>query len=283
MAGALWKPVTEAGAAFIDAVAAAPAETLLALDFDGTLAPMVPNPEDSRMHDGSAVALGRLGARVGQLAIITGRGVEKVRSLGALDGRPGLERIVVLGQYGVERYDAASGQIHLPEAGDGVAAAKRDLVGLLAELAAQGQPVAGVHLEDKGRAIGVHTRRADQPEEAFEVLGPLVAAVGERRGLHVEPGRSVIELRTSTLTKGDALRTLVAETGATVVAMIGDDLGDLPAFQLLEQLRDEGITTCAVVSASEEQPVLADVADVICAGPDGVAAWLKAVAERIGR
>lgn len=281
MVDALWRPVTDAGRAFSDAVAAAPASTLLALDFDGTLAPMVPNPEDSRFHDGSAVALARLGGRLGQVAIITGRGVEKVRELGALDGREGLDRIIVLGQYGVERYDAASGRLQLPEAGDGVAAAKRDLVALLARLAGEGHTVGGVHLEDKGRAIGVHTRRADDPYGSYQLLGPLVREIGDRRGLHTEPGRSVIELRASTLTKGDALRTLVDEVGARVVAMVGDDLGDLPAFQLLAELRAEGITCCAVVSASKEQPQLAELADVVCAGPDGVAAWLAALAERI--
>lgn len=280
MDDALWRPVTDAGRGFLDAATAAPGEVLLALDFDGTLAAMVPDPQDSRLHDGAARALARLGT-LGQIAVITGRGVETVRRLGELDGRPGLDRLVVLGQYGVERFDAASGVVDIPEAGDGVPAAKRDLVGLLAELAAAGHPVGGVHLEDKGRAIGVHTRRADDPYTAYQLLAPRVAEIGERHGLHVEPGRSVIELRTSTLTKGDALRTLVDETGATIVAMVGDDLGDLPAFELLDQLRAEGRTCCAVVSSSEEQPRLAELADVICDGPDGVAAWLTALAEGV--
>src|SRR5690606_9652006 len=107
----------------------------------------------------------------------------------ALDGRPGLERLVVLGQYGVERFDAATGVVDLPDAGDGIPAAKRDLVVALAELAAAGQPVAGVHLEDKGRAIGVHTRRADDPYTAFRLLAPRAEEIAERHGLFVEPGR----------------------------------------------------------------------------------------------
>lgn len=280
MDDALWRPVTDAGRGFLDVAGQTPGSTLLALDFDGTLAAIVPDPQDSRFHDGAAAALARLGG-LGQIAIITGRGVETVRRLGELDGRPGLDRLVVLGQYGVERFDAASGFVDIPGAGDGIPAAKRALVALLAELAAGGHPVGGVHLEDKGRAIGVHTRRADDPQTAFRLLAPRVVEIGERHGLHVEPGRSVIELRTSTLTKGDALRALVDETGATVVAMVGDDLGDLPAFELLAEFRAEGRTCCAVVSSSEEQPQLAELADVVCDGPDGVAAWLEALAEGV--
>lgn len=281
MASNTWHSVTEAGRIFPDLFAAHPEGALLALDFDGTLAHLVPDPEDSRMHDDSAKALAALGGALGQLAIITGRAVAAVRRLGRLDERPGLERIVVLGQYGVERWDAATGELQQPETGDGVAAAKRDLVSLLAELAAAGRPVAGVHLEDKGRAIGVHTRRADDPEAALAVLESEVRRIGVAHGLHAEPGRLVIELRASTRTKGDALGALVSECSPSLVAMVGDDLGDLPAFELLPALRERGIACCAVVSSSEEQPALAEVADVVCDGPDGVAEWLAELARRM--
>lgn len=282
MASTTWRSVTEAGRSFLEHAAAEPDKVLLALDFDGTLAHLVPDPEDSRMHDGSAAALARLGGRLGQVAIITGRAVEAVRRLGELEGRPGLERLVVLGQYGVERWDAATGEASTPEADGAVGAAKRDLVALLAEFAAAGQPVGGVHLEDKqGRALGVHTRRADDPEAALVLLDPEVRRIGERHGLHAEPGRMVVELRASTRTKGDALEQLVSEFSPGMVVMVGDDLGDLPAFHLLPELRERGLACCAVVSSSQEQPALAEVADVVCDGPDGVADWLTELARRV--
>ncbi|TRY19487.1 trehalose-phosphatase [Tessaracoccus rhinocerotis] len=282
MAPTTWHPVTEAGGEFADLAAAEPDKVLLALDFDGTLAHLVPDPEDSRMHAGSAAALAQLGDRLGQVAIITGRAVDAVRRLGELEGRPGLGRLVVLGQYGVERWDAATGELREPEVGGAVAAAKRELVELLAELAAAGHPVAGVHLEDKqGRAIGVHTRRAEDPEAALALLDEGVRGIGERHGLHAEPGRLVIELRSSTRSKGDALADLVAEFSPGLVAMVGDDLGDLPAFELLPRLRERGIACCAVVSSSQEQPALTEVADVVCDGPDGVADWLTELARRV--
>ncbi len=273
---------TERGRRFADAVAADPGSTLLALDFDGTLAAIVEDPEDSRLHQGAATALAELGSSLGRLAIITGRAVEAVRRLGELDSRRGLERLVVLGQYGVERYDVATGEVRSPDMPPGVAAAKRDVVALLAELAGAGKPVAGVYLEDKGRAIGVHTRRAEDPQGAFDALSAPVADIARRRDLHVEPGRMVLELRAAGATKADALRELVDEQRPRMVAMVGDDLGDLPAFELLQDLESERISCCAVVSASEEQDALLALADVVCDGPDGVAAWLQDLAGRLG-
>lgn len=272
-----WSAVTEHAQRFVSAAAADPSKVLLALDFDGTLAPIVDDPEDSRMHDGAAAALARLGPRLGQVAIITGRGVAVVRRLGQLAEREGLSRLVVLGQYGAERWDAASDEETPPSVPENVAAARSEVQQVIAAC-----PVGGVVLEDKGRALGVHTRRSADPDGAYDWLASRLEELAQRHHLVLEPGRNVLELRASSLTKGDALRALVAETGATTVAMCGDDLGDLPAFELLRELRAEGLTTCAVVSASAEQPAVAAQADVLAEGPDGVATWLRDLGTAIG-
>jgi len=267
---------TDDAAAFFDRAAADPARALVAMHFDGTLAPIVPDPTDSRLLPAAADALAMLGPRVGRIAIVTGRGVTTVRELGRLDERQGLENVVVLGQYGAERWDASTGEETPADVPDGIDEARAEIVDLLADYR-----FAGVHLEDKGRALGVHTRRAVSPHESFAALEGPLNGIAARHGLTLEPGRSVLELRASTVTKGDALRGLVAETRATAVAFCGDDLGDLPAFDLLDELAGEGVATCRVVSASAEQAVLAARADVLADGPDGVAAWLKTLAERL--
>lgn len=271
-----WNAVTDHAQSFLTAAAKDPSRVLLALDFDGTLAPIVDDPEHSRMHDGAAEALALLGERLGHVAIITGRGVATVRRLGRLDEREGLSRLVVLGQYGAERWDAATGSETAPAVPEPIAAARPSV-----ERAIAACPVDGVVLEDKGRALGVHTRRSADPEAAYEALRPVLSGIAAAHGLILEPGRNVLELRASALTKGDSLRSLVAETGATVVAMGGDDLGDLPAFEALQEMRDEGLTTCIVVSGSAEQPRIAEHADVLAAGPDGVAAWLRDLAAAV--
>ncbi|MHA7860634.1 trehalose-phosphatase [Tessaracoccus sp. Y36] len=268
-----WNAVTDHAQSFFSAAAADPSRVLLALDFDGTLAPIVDDPEDSRMHDGAARALARLGGVLGHVAIITGRGVAVVRRLGRLAEREGLGNLVVLGQYGAERWDAATGEETPPSVPENVAAARPEVERIIA-----GCTIDDVVLEDKGRALGVHTRRSADPDAAFRLLEPQLAVVAARHGLVLEPGRNVLELRASALTKGDALLALVDETGATVVAMCGDDLGDLPAFEVLRELRDGGLSTCAVISGSAEQPAMAAQADVLAEGPDGVAAWLRDLA-----
>lgn len=265
-----WTAKTEAAAIFLEAAAAHPGRVLLASDFDGTLSPIVPDPEDSRLSDSVAEALAALGPSLGQIAIVTGRAVATVRRLGRLDQRPGLDRLVVLGQYGAERWDARTGAETPAEIPASIAAARPEVDALIA------QPVfAGVTLEDKGRALGVHTRRAADRERAYSDLREPLTRLAARHGLTLEPGRSVLELRASTRTKGETLHGLVDETGARIVAMCGDDLGDLPAFDALDELRAEGLITCAVVAASAEQPALVERADVLADGPEGVAAWLR--------
>ncbi len=157
-----WHARTPAAHDFLAAATAAPDSVLVALDFDGTLAPIVDDPETSAMHPEAADALAGLGPKVGQVAIITGRPVAKVRQLGQLERRAGLGGVIVMGQYGAERWDARTGVETPPETPQSVAVATVQIERALADL---GLP--GVHLEDKGQAIGIHVRRCPDPVAAF--------------------------------------------------------------------------------------------------------------------
>lgn len=53
----------------------------------------------------------------------------------------------------------------------------------------------GTWIEDKGRAVAVHTRRADHPAEAADALRKPLDDLAAAHGLVVEPGRFVLELR----------------------------------------------------------------------------------------
>lgn len=270
------------GERFIEAFADNPGDALLAFDFDGTLAPIVDNPEDSRLHEGAARALSGISPRVGQLAIITGRGVDAVRRLGGLDSREGLSSLVVLGQYGVERWDAGTGELRHPDVPPGVVEAWHELESMVEELSDSGVDVDGLYLEDKQRAIGVHTRRAKQPQGLYDLLLEPVQELADRHGLILEPGRFVLEIRASSQDKGDALRELIEETSPTLVMMAGDDLGDIPALEVLEELQAAGTICARVISGSTEQTVLQGRADISCDGPDGVAQWLEYLLARLG-
>lgn len=268
-----WKAQNERAAEFPKVAQKNVEKVLFAFDFDGTLAHMDDDPEAVQMVPLSGAAIERLAGGGVKIAIISGRPVETLLRLGDLESRGGFSEAILLGQYGIERYDMATGRLRDPQA----PATIRDAKGVLEALVA-GHP--GSHLEDKGRALAVHVRQMENPDDAFEELEAPVRKVAGDYGLTLEPGRYVWELRASSTDKGEALAELVEELDPKVVMMAGDDLGDLAAFEYLDTL--DGVETCRVVSASAEQPDLEAQADVLCDGPDGVAAWLEHVADRLG-
>lgn len=274
----LWRATTSSGERLMAAVAEAPDKTLMAFDFDGTLAAMQTDPEKSHLYPPTAEALARIGGRLGQLAIITGRGVKTVLRLGQLSGREGFEKALVFGAYGVEVWDATTNEFDLPPSPIAVRHAIDDLENMLADAHDDGFDTTGITLEDKQRAVGVHYRRSPDPDTAERWLQGPVAIIAERHGLELEPGRLIIELRASTTTKGDALRGLVDMVDPEVVIFFGDDLGDVPAFQASRAF-GESLIAGNVVAASDEALDVLQYADVLCEGPAGIAAWLTELAD----
>lgn len=272
------EPTSAAGQAAWRRLVSQPESALLAFDFDGTLSPIVPDPAQAYVHPDAVAVLSRLGAHVGAIAIVTGRPVEMVLRLSGLAEAPGLGRLQVLGQYGVERWRADTGQIEAPPPPAGIAVAREQLPGLLDQLG-----LGAAHLEDKGRAIGVHVRRLPDPASAFEQLRGPLQEFADANDLHLEPGRMVLELRGAGVDKGEALRGLVEEVGARVVAYGGDDLGDLPAYDAVEAMRSDpdGPAGLLICPASDEQPVMAARADLVVDGPAGLVAVLTELADAI--
>ncbi|MEU3950207.1 trehalose-phosphatase [Streptomyces sp. NPDC029526] len=267
-------PVTRAGREGLDALLARPGEALIGLDFDGTLAPIVPDPDRARAHPDAVPALTALAPKVASVAVITGRPPAVAVRNGGFAGVAGLEHLVVLGHYGAERWDAATDTVTAPEPHPGVAAVRAELPGLLEGLdAAQ-----GARVEEKGRAVAVHTRRAVAPQAAFEALREPLTDLATRHGLIVEPGRMVLELRPPGMDKGVALREHARETGVGCVLYAGDDLGDLPAFAAVDELRSDGVPGLLVCSGSDEVPELRDRADLVVDGPAGLVDLLTALA-----
>lgn len=251
----------------------APQHALIAVDFDGTLAPIVADPEQAFADPRACAALGRLGELVGTVAIITGRPTRTAVRLGGFDRYPGLDDLIVLGQYGVERWEAATGEFTDPPIPAEVIAARS----AVAELAR----THGVDFEDKGRAMAVHFRNAKHPQQAMTDLTATIQQLADEHGLVLEPGRLVIELRAPGMDKGRALRELVAERQARSVLFAGDDLGDLAAFDAIDDLRGQEIPGVTVAVASQEQHALAQRADFVVQGTAGLAAWLEDLAERV--
>ncbi|NYG54836.1 trehalose-phosphatase [Nocardioides perillae] len=250
-------------------------QVVVGLDFDGTLSPIVEDPTAARIHPEAAPVLRALAAEVRALAVVTGRPARQAIALGDLDEvgtalREAGTELYVFGQYGNERWSASRRRIVSPQPPHGLATFLRELPGVLREADA-----ADAWVEEKGLAVAVHTRRLPEPGEAQRRLTAPLTALAERHDLAIEPGRHVLEVRAPGMHKGIAVRTVVEEVEAGGILFAGDDLGDLEAFEAVAELREEGLATLLVCSASEEQVALVERADVVVDGPDGVLELLR--------
>ena len=257
------------------AFVAAASSAVVGLDFDGTLAPIVDDPADARIHPDAASVLTELADVVRAVTVITGRPARQALALGELDevgndlGDSGKE-LYIFGQYGNERWSSTSRRIVSPRPPKGLATYLGALPALLRRLDA-----AGAFVEEKGLAVAVHTRRLPDPAGAFDRLLPELEKLASDHGLVVEPGRQVIEARAAGMDKGQVVRAVVEELSAGGFLFAGDDLGDVEAFEAVDALREEGLPTFLVCSGSEEQQTLASRADLVVDGPDGVLEFLR--------
>lgn len=265
-----------------EAFVRAAASSVVGLDFDGTLSPIVDDPEQAHIHPDARDVLVALAAEVRAVAVITGRPARQALDLGGLEevgaavGEAGSE-LYLFGQYGNERWSSSRRRIVSPRPPKGLATFERELPRLL-----RSHDAGEAFIEDKGLAVAVHTRRLPDPERAFEALLPALRELAGQHDLIVEPGRHVVEIRSSGMHKGVAVRTLADELDAGGFLFAGDDLGDLDAFDAVEELRSQGMPTLLVCSLSEEESALADRADVLVDGPDGVLELLRRLAGDAG-
>jgi trehalose 6-phosphate phosphatase len=250
-------------------------EVALCLDFDGTLSPIVDDPEAARPLPGVVELLGSLAARYAAVALISGR------PAGWLAEHAGAPGVRYLGLYGLQ--EVRDGQVwvnpRLEAARPAVVAAYEDLrkSGTIRH--------SGAHLEDKEYAVAVHTRRVADPQRWAAPIDQAARQIADRHGLEVVPGKLVWELRPTVHSdKGDAVRRVVAESGARSVVVAGDDLGDLPAFAAAAQLAAEGGEGLRVAVRSAEAPptLLAD-ADLVVEGPPGLRDLLERLLTVSGR
>jgi trehalose 6-phosphate phosphatase len=277
MPGELAQPTTTAGREGLAAVLSHPREALAALDYDGTLSTIAERPEDAVPAPGALEAVGLLAERVGAVVLISGRPVGQLLELTGLRDHAARRELTVLAQYGLERWDGKTDEISSPPPLPGVEGARQELAALLADPSTP----QGVSVEDKGQALVVHTRQTGDPDGNLRALRPRLDPIAERAGLEPHPARNALELRPPGYEKGGALLRFAAERGSRAVMFIGDDLGDLPAFDALEQLRGEGVPGIGVVSDSSEVVGLRERADLLLDGPAAVVTFLRTLAERL--
>lgn len=265
-----------------DELVAVASSSVVCLDFDGVLAPIVDDPAQARIHPGAAEVLTALARPFRALAVVTGRPVRQAIQLGDLDEVGGRIAehdgdLLVLGQYGHERWTARTDRVVSPRPPKGLARFAAELPALLRR-----EGLEDAHLEEKSLAVAVHTRRLPDPQGALDRLTPVLRRAAEQHGLTLEPGRMVLEVRAPGMDKGNAVRTLQNELQAEGMLYAGDDLGDVEAFEAVRDLRRGGMVGLLVCSGSEEQQALVELADLVVPGPDGVMELLSRFARDTG-
>ena len=222
----------------VSSIASDPAAAGLFLDVDGVLAPIVARPEEARVPDETRDELARLAARYALVAAVTGRPSEVAREI------VGVPSLRYAGEHGLELEPAA-----------------REWTARIRTLA---DDAAWPDTEVKPLSVAFHYRTASDPASARSQLEP-VAARATERGLKTRWGRMVLEvLPPLDVSKGTAVRALLAETGLRRALYAGDDTTDLDGFEALEGL--DVAVRVAVVSA-EGPRELAERADIVVDSP----------------
>jgi trehalose 6-phosphate phosphatase len=224
-----------------------PAGTAILLDVDGTLAPIVPRPENAAVPDATRGELRRLHARYALVACISGRPAEDAARV------VGVPELRYVGEHGLELDPAA-------EAWAAAIAAFADSVDWPAER--------------KPLTVSFHYRTAADRADAERVL----AEAAERaRGAGLVPrwGRLVLEIRPPLETgKGTAVRALLSEHGLRRALYAGDDTTDLDAFRALDELE---LAVRVGVVTEEGPPELRGAADLVVGGPSELVELLRAL------
>ena len=228
-------------------LAAEPAAAALLLDVDGTLAPIVPRPEDAHVPERTRQELRRLNRRYGLVACVSGRSAADAARV------VGVPELTYVGGHGLELDpEAVAWAARLEEFADGIA-----------------WPA-----ERKPLTVAFHYRTAPDHEVARAAL-ERVAERAHAEGLVARWGRMVLELRPPVdADKGTAVRHLLDERGLWRALYAGDDATDVDAFHALDALE----LAIRVAVVSDEAPAeLRGAADVLVGGPAELFELLRAL------
>ena len=252
-------------AAALEPLTRDPARAAVFCDIDGTLAPIVPRPDEARVPSGVSRLLGRLSRRYACVACISGRPAEEARDL------VGQGSVIYVGLHGAEVLRPGESRACL-------ASAYRRWRGRVRRFGSSCDPDslrrAGVRIEDKGPILGFHWRGAADEGVALACLAD-VAERADAAGLAAHWGRKVLEVRPPVpIDKGIAVRELVTATHPAAALYGGDDTTDLDAFDALAALASAGRLDARVRVAvrSDEEPIdLVARADLVVDGVPGFA------------
>jgi trehalose 6-phosphate phosphatase len=216
----------------------------LVFDFDGTLAPLVDDPESARMHESTRTLL-RLVSLLHPCAVISGRSRADVTH--RLDGIP---LVAIIGNHGAE---AGHGPVDRSD---------RALVTKWCEQARRAlSGVEGVEVEDKRLSLAIHYRRAASPDLAERAI---TAAAKALTGARLFRGHAVVNVVPPHLhDKGVALAGVLSRIGRDRAMYVGDDTTDEDAFRSKAVQVGVRVGPSPGSAAAYYVPLQADVDDLL--------------------
>ncbi len=232
---------------------------LVALDFDGTLAPVVDDPAKARALPENRAAVSRLvSLPATRVALVSGRALDSLEEVAGVG-----DEVLLVGSHGVElRLDSPDDMFTLDEE-------EQARLGLLGEVLDQvADNLDEVWVEAKPAGFALHTRMATDRNSRIAHLVALSEARAEINDLTVRRGKDVLEFSVRSTTKGEAVEHLRRYTHSTAVFYAGDDVTDEDAFEALGS-RDLALKIGPGTT----------VADFRVDGPDEVAAVLTLLAD----
>ena len=196
---------------------------LVAMDFDGTMAPLVDHAGDARALPRSAAAFAALTELPRTTtALISGRALDSLRAVASPP-----EETLLIGSHGAEVWmGPGSSELMLDDAQrELLAEVRRELEGIV-------EQAPGTLLEDKPAGVVLHTRLASD-DVAEDAVAAARTVLQDRSGVFLKSGNRVLETSVVNASKGEGIAFLRQAAGATAVAFAGDDTTDEDALASL--------------------------------------------------
>lgn len=191
-----------------------PRPRLFAFDVDGTLAPLVTDPDAARVPPSTLESLRKLAELGEPVAMITGRDLEALCRMVPIDG---LWRSVDHGLVVLAPGETDAGTLSAEE---------QHTLDEYAETLRR----EGARIESKHRSVGVHVRGQEKAEG--ERILRVARSKARELQLSAREGKFMVEAAFHQGNKADALKDIMARSGAKSAFFVGDDVTDLPAIAL---------------------------------------------------
>ena len=213
-------------------------------DIDGTIADIVPIPQNAEVRPGCSQALDKLTESLSVVAILTGRDLESAKRM------VGLDNVVYFCNHGLERWE--NGETVIPTEVRGY----QEQVKATAKQLESQLDLSGVYVEEKGYGISIHYRNAASKDLAIATIIGAITDVGATEWMKLHYGKMLIDLRLPVeINKGTALQMLVEERNLQGAIVLGDDTTDFDMFETTRRLSEiVGLTYLNIAVLGSETP-----------------------------